>query len=47
MKAMKLFRMHKIAVIGDSEQFSPAYLHEASLLASGRHFCQFPDDDLV
>ena len=37
-KPIKLNRMHEIAVICDSEQFSRAYLHEASVLASGRHF---------
>ena len=41
MKSMKLFILDEIAVIYDSEQFSRPYLHEESLLASGRHFVNF------
>ena len=48
---IELMTMHETLVIGDSEQFSWACLHEESLLASGRHFlnfrkttsCSFPD----
>ena len=43
-KPIKLNRMHEIAVICDSEQFSRAYTHEIS--RERAPFRQFPDDDL-
>ena len=38
---MKLMTMHETQVIGNSEQFSWACLHEGSLLTSGCHFVNF------